>query len=225
MSMFQVTEGAAVNFILPVFLMDANGNGVGGVTFGDVTARYKREGAVSTAISVVAAGAEGTWQSGGWIACAGMGAGNYELHVPLAVFVTGAGYALIEVSAVGAITQRYVLEIGPFEVTLPDRMGLLAIDANGRVTANSDQIAGNASAATKLAQSADKLIVGNALTVSATQMTANIAVTGNLNGSTVVWANGARAEVTSYSYSGGVGTFGYSTLSVVPSGTSAFVVV
>lgn len=349
MSMVQVTEGAAVEFILPVYLVDAAGAGVGGLAHTDVVARYKREGAASVAISAVAAGAEGTWVSGGWIAAAGLTAGNYELHIPSAAFLTGARYVVIEVGATGARTERYVIEVGPFEITLATdvngvidanmltiegtdatdalaaitgadpaaiadavwdeaRAGHVAagtfgegvasvqgnvagtvadvvatVDANvltiegvdatdqiaanssggatagaiadavwdearadhvaagsfgegvasvqgavgsvtNRVTANADQIAGSATAATKLAASAEKLIVGNALTVSATQMTANISVDGDFVGATIVWDNGSRATVTSYSLNAGVGTFGYATLTSPPSGTPAFAI-
>lgn len=87
-------------------------------------------------------------------------------------------------------------------------------------------IAGSAQAATNLSASAQKLIVGNALTVTATEMTANIAATGNLVGATIVWANGARAAITSYSLNTGVGTFGYAALTgTLPGGTSAFAIV
>lgn len=365
MSMFQLTEGAAVNFILPVFMTDANGDGVAGIGAAAVTAWYKREGAAAVSIPVVAAATEGVYQSGGWIACANVGAGNYELHVPNAAFVAGSRYVIIYVGASGAVAQRYVVEIGPYDIDVPNNFGLTAIDANGRVsantvliegvdatdqiaanssgatpaqiadavwdearaghvaagsfgegvasvrgnvtgsvgsvagnvggnvagtvggvqstvnantvliegadatdvlaainvpptpaqvsaqvwldkepvdlnpdqsgvtvgavanrvTANTDQLNGSADAAAKLALSAQKLIVGNATSVSATQMTAAIAVNGNLTGATVVFDNGARAKITSYSIVGGVAVIGYDTLTVVPLNNAAFAIV
>lgn len=336
MSFMQIQEGST-GIILPVYLQDSSGVGLGGVAYTDVSAFYKRQGASAVAITE-AAGTEGTWSSGGWVAAAGLAPGNYELHIPDAAFAAGAGWVLIEVGVTGARTERFLIELGPFEVTLPANMDILAIDANGvvnantvliegvdatdQITANSsgstpaaiadavwdepraghvaagsfgqgvasvqgdvtgnvggnvigtvadvvatvdanvltiegldatDQIAANSSggataaqisaqvwtdkesvdvgsiagstaAATNLARSAEKLIVGNALTVSATAMTANIAVAGNLIGATIVWDNGARATITSYSLNAGVGTFGYAPLDVVPGGTAAFAI-
>lgn len=307
MSMFQVTEGAAANFILPVFLSNpATGNGVAGVGAGAVTARYKREGAAAVDISVVAAGAEGAWQTGGWVAAATLGDGNYELHIPNAAFVTGARWVMIEVEVTGARTERYLLEIGPFEINLAvdgngvidsnvitiegldatDQIGSIvgadpaaiadavwdelraghtnpgsfgegvssvqggvtgavgsvtgnvggnvvgsvnsvttAVTVTGTPGVNVTQIAGNTAAATNLSGSAQKIILGTVTSATTSSMVAAVSVTGSLLNSTLVFANGMRARVTSYSYSGGNGTFGFSALPSIPTTGSAFAVV
>lgn len=149
MSMFQVTEGASANFILPVAMLSSStGEPLSGIAAGSVQAWYKREGSASVAISVIAAATEGVYQSGGWIACASVGAGNYELHIPNNAFLTGARYAIIYVGATGAVQQRYVVEIGAFTITLPTNFSSLSIDASGRTDVG--YINGNVEAAVNL---------------------------------------------------------------------------
>lgn len=308
MSFAQVTADT-VAYILPVVLEDSAGDPLSGVAAGNVTASYKREGAGGIAIPVVSA-SEGAWVSGGWSASTGMASNDYELHIPNAALAAGVKWVEIFISAVGAKPIRYYIELGPYDVQLPDNFQLLSVDTSGRVdvsliegvdatnqivasllstitnfvdamwdepqanhtvsgsvgesvgsinTANQisaqvwndkqpvdinpdqsavtigsvsnrvlsnvDQIDGNAQAAANLSRSALKLIVGNASSVSATQMVANINVTGDLQPATIVWDNGSRTTITSYSINNGVGTFTYPTLNAVPSNNAAFVIV
>lgn len=329
MSYLSISEGD-VSRRITVFMENATtGEGMAGIANTDIQAFMKREGGTWTEITTINAVAEGVYggnaTEAGWVACGGASAdaGEYEFHAPNNAFLAEAGVKAVyfKFKAAGAKVSRYVCELGPFDVTLPTNIELMAIDANGRVdvsliegvdatdqiAANSgsgttaaaiadavwdearaghaaagtfgegvasvqgnvagnvegsvvgtvadvvaavdanvvaiegqdptDQIAaassgsvdvgsiaGSAQAATNLSLSAQKLIVGNALTVTATEMTANIAVDGDFVGATIVWDNGSRAVVTSYSLALGVGTFGYAALASPPSGTPAFVI-
>lgn len=319
MSFLQIQHNGT-GLIIPVFLQDSNGAGVAGVLNTAVTARYKRQNGTSVAISTVN-GAQGegvysgTATEGAWAAAANMAAGNYEFHVPnnAIAAATGVGYVILEIAATGCRTERFLIEIGPFELTLPNGIELLAIDANGRVdvgliegvdattqiaanssssltaaaiadavwdelraghtnagsfgegvasvqggvtgavgsvtgnvggnvvgsvgsvtgavtitgtpSVNATQIAGSATAASNLSASAQKIVVGTVTSATTTTMVAAIGVTGSLLNATVVFSNGLRAKITSYSYAGGNGTFGFAALSSAPTAGMAFAVV
>lgn len=137
MSFLQLTHGRTGRGIIPVYLVDANGDGVGGIAAATVSARYKRQGGVSQPISVVDATTEGVWQAGGWHAAANMTAGNYELHLPDAALASGTNveWVEVEVQATGTRAERYLIQIGPYDVLLPDNFGDLAITpTTGMVT-------------------------------------------------------------------------------------------
>ena len=84
-----------------------------------------------------------------------------------------------------------------------------------RVTANSDQIAGNANAATQLSLSARTIVSGTAQTgtLSTTQMTTDLteATTDHYKSRIIIWTSGAlqnqATDITAYSGTGGLLTF------------------
>ncbi|MFZ5621178.1 MAG: hypothetical protein ACOY5W_09175 [Pseudomonadota bacterium] len=261
MSFLQQQQGAT-GVIVPVYLQDANGNGVAGITAAQVTARYKREGATMQSMTAVAA-TEGTWQTRGWAESAGMGAGNYEFHLPDAMIAAGAGWVVLEIGATGARTERYLIELGPFEVALPDNFGDLAItqttglvsvgtnnDKSGyvldadqshvvvgevsavqtRVTANVDQIAGSATAATNMSRGARSVVLGAAVsgTLSTTQMSTDLveATHNHYNGRTIIWTSGALAGQASQisAYNGTTKVLTFAAVTDVPGVGDQFVI-
>lgn len=262
MSFIQQQQGAT-GVIIPVFLMDANGNGVAGITAADVTARYKRQGGTAQSMVAVAA-TEGVWQTRGWAAATGMGSGNYEFHAPDTMIATGAEWVVLEIGATGARTERYLIELGPYEVSLPVNFDVLGIDAvtggvvvNGnldkagysldadqsavtlgtvstvstRVTANVDQIAGNATAAINLSRGARAAVLGAAAagTLSTTQMSTTLteATHNHYAGRTIVWTSGALAGQSSAisAYNGTTKVLTFDAVTDVPVAADEFVIV
>ena len=137
MSFLQIQENTT-GLIIPVYLQDSNGAGVSGVAAGTVTLAYKRQNsATATVVGTVNAATQGTYSgsatAAAWAASTNMSAGNYELHLPNNALATGVDWVIIEVGATGARTERFLIEIGPFDISLPDNFPVLGIDGVGRI--------------------------------------------------------------------------------------------
>jgi hypothetical protein len=100
-----------------------------------------------------------------------------------------------------------------------------------RVTANTDQIAGSANAATQLSRSAATIVNGTAQTgtLSTTQMTTNLteATNDHYNGRIVIWTSGnlqnQASDITDYD--GGSNMITYTAVTEAPSNNDTFIIV
>lgn len=166
MSMFSVSEGAAIHFPLPVFLEDAAGAGVAGVTPAIVTVNWWSDVTAVAAITPVA-GVHDSWSSGGWAAKPSAMDGNYVLWLPEACFTTGKRYVVVEIQATGCVPRRYTLDVGPFNVTL-------ATDVNGVIDANVVSLSGDQTSVLRMLAGTKAMFSGVLTTGGAN----NIAATG-----------------------------------------------
>jgi hypothetical protein len=104
-------------------------------------------------------------------------------------------------------------------------------DVTNRVTANTDQIAGDATAATNLSKSATGIEVGAAIagTLSITQMTTDLTETtdDHYNGRIIVWTSGVlKNQATDITdYTGSTKLLTYTATTDAPSATDEFVIV
>jgi hypothetical protein len=104
-------------------------------------------------------------------------------------------------------------------------------DVTNRVTANTDQIAGDSTAATNLSKSAIGIEVGSAITgtLSTTQMTTDLteATDDHYNGRIIVWTSGAlKNQATDITdYTGSTKLLTYTATTEAPANTDTFVIV
>lgn len=238
----------------------ADGTGKTGLAFGDITAKYLTKGGTLTSLTTETIATLGTYQaptSAAHVRIKELAAsdptkGVYEVHFHDTQVAEAGKKLWLFLSATDALFL-------PLELDLIDVSGRLpaALGANGNIKAdvrdydgtagtfaagvpsvNAGQVAGSATAATKLSTAAGTMIAGtvdsatNGFTPTTTEFDAigiTDAETSQYVGRTVVFTSGTlirqQAEVTAYSLSGTIGHFTVTALSAAPANGVTFIVV